>query len=484
MTDSATKPKQAAKAVFTTGPTMRHVVVMTATSSIGLVSIFIVDVINLFYISLLGQQELAAAIGYAATIMFFSVSICIGISIATAALVGRALGAEDQDAARQRATSSLFYLLILTSGFALLLFPLLPWFLDLLGARGETRELALTFMRIVVPSIPLLGLGMCMGGLLRAQGDPKRAMYVTLSGGLAALILDPIFIFGLDLGIAGAAMATATVRLILVLVGLWGVVRVHNMLGPFRLRQSLVDIRPFLTIALPAIATQLATPVGNAYVTRSIAEFGDDAVAGWAIIGRVLPVAFGVIFALSGSVGPILSQNYGARAFERVTSTMRDALLFTLVYCLIVWAILALANGWIISLFDASDDAAILVRLFCLFVAGSYLFNGALFVANAAFNNLGFPIYATVFNWGRATLGIIPFVMVGRHYGAEGVLIGWGLGAVVFGIGGAAVAFRQIKSLPSRDDVDHPGTNIPPTANSPFTSGKAASFAVAPERPK
>ena len=124
MTDSATKPKQAAKAVFTTGPTMRHVVVMTATSSIGLVSIFIVDVINLFYISLLGQQELAAAIGYAATIMFFSVSICIGISIATAALVGRALGAEDQDAARQRATSSLFYLLILTSGFALLLFPL------------------------------------------------------------------------------------------------------------------------------------------------------------------------------------------------------------------------------------------------------------------------------------------------------------------------------------------------------------------------
>ena len=478
----AAAPTSSGKAAFTTGSTMRHVVVMTATSSIGLVSIFFVDIINLFYISLLGQQELAAAIGYAATIMFFSVSVCIGISIATAALVGRALGAEDNDRARSRATSSLCYLMVATILLALALYPSLPLLLNLLGAEGETLQLALGFMQIVVPSIPLLGLGMCLGALLRAKGDPKRAMYVTLSGGVAALILDPIFIFALDMGIFGAAAATVCVRLILALVGFWGVVKVHNMLGRFDLSAALADIRPFLAIAAPAIATQLATPVGNAYVTSAIAEFGDDAVAGWAIIGRILPVAFGVIFALSGSVGPILSQNYGARAYDRVSSTMRDALLFTLIYCLSVWLLLALANPWLISVFDAKGDAASLVQVFCLFVAGSYLFNGALFVANAAFNNLGFPIFATIFNWGRATLGIIPFVMVGSQYGAEGVLIGWGLGAVVFGIGGAATAFYQIKKLPERDieDGEDAHTNLPPTANSPFTSGKGASFAVEP----
>ena len=111
----AANNRSASKAAFTTGSTMRHVVVMTATSSIGLVSIFFVDVINLFYISLLGQQELAAAIGYAATIMFFSVSVSIGISIATGALVARALGAEDGDRAASRATSSLFFLLMFNS---------------------------------------------------------------------------------------------------------------------------------------------------------------------------------------------------------------------------------------------------------------------------------------------------------------------------------------------------------------------------------
>ncbi|MGI9365400.1 MAG: MATE family efflux transporter [Rhizobiaceae bacterium] len=476
----ATPAPQSSKAVFTTGSTMRHVIVMTATSSVGLVSIFLVDAINLFYISLLGQQELAAAIGYSATIMFVTISVCVGASIATAALVGRALGAEDLEKARGRSMSSLLFVLVLTIILTFALYPSLPAFLGLLGASGETLQLAVSFMQIVVPSIPLMGIGICLSALLRARGDPKRAMYVTLSGGAAALVLDPILIFGLDLGITGAAIAIVLVRCILVIVGLWGVVRVHNMLGRLDLNLTIKDTRPFLAIALPAIATQLATPVGNAYVTRTIAEFGDDAVAGWAIIGRLLLVAFGVIFALSGSVGPILSQNYGAKAFGRVNSTMRDALIFTLVYCLAMWAILALSRNWIIFAFDATGEAAALIEVFCLIVAGSYLFSGALFVANAAFNNLGYPMLATAFNWGRATLGIIPFVMVGSQYGADGVLVAWGLGAVVFGAGAVLVAFRQIHKLPERDSDNLPAPNLPPSANSTFATGKAASFVVEP----
>ncbi len=470
------KPAQNAESgAFTHGSTMRHVVVMTATSSVGLVSIFAVDALNLFYISLLGQQELAAAIGYAATIMFFSVSICIGISIAAAALVGRALGAKEAERARSLATASLIYLFVATSIIAAVVYPFLPALLALLGAKGETLELAVGFMRIVVPSIPLLGLGMCLGALLRAKGDPRRAMFVTLSGGACALVLDPIFIFWLDMGIDGAATATVGVRVVLVMVGFWGVHRVHKMLGPVSLPLLASQLRLFLTIAVPATATQLATPVGNAYVTASIAEFGDDAVAGWAIIGRLLPVAFGVIFSLSGSVGPIMSQNYGANRKDRVLQTLRDALKFTLIYCLAIWILLAMTSHWIVQLFGATGEAAELVEVFCLFVAGSFLFNGALFVANAAFNNLGFPLWATLMNWGRATLGIIPFVAVGKTFGASGVLIGWGLGAVAFGLAATYLAFRCIRSLP--DEIDRSQPRIPAVAGpeSPaFSSGRAA----------
>lgn len=465
----------AKKAVFTEGSTMRHVMTMTSTGAIGLVAIFLVDVINLFYISLLGQQELAAAIGYASTIMFFTVSVSIGFTIAATAITARAIGAGDEAAARRRAASSLTYMLILSILVVILIIPALPTLLDLLGAKGETKELSLNFMRIAIPSFPLLGLGMCLSGLLRARGDARRAMYVTLSVGGAALVLDPIFIFGLDLGLTGAAIAIIFVRLFMLGVGLYFAIKVHNLIGAPTLTSFKNNLKPFLIIGIPAVLTQIATPVGNAYVTAAIAEFGDDAVAGWAIVGRLMPLAFAAVFSLSGAVGPILSQNYGAHRFDRVTKTMWDSLLFGLVYCVAIWAILALTWSWIADAFSAENDARNLIRFFCLFVAGSFIFNGALFVANAAFNNLGFAIYSTVFNWGRATLGVIPFVWVGKAWGPEGILAGWGLGGIIFGVLAIVVCFRELKRLPQRADIKAEQAAIIPSANSPFTSGRGAS---------
>ena len=454
---------------------MRHVVVMTTTSSVGLVSVFFVDALNLFYISLLGEKELAAAIGYASTLLFFSVSVSIGMTIAASALVARAIGAGEDAKARSITTTTTLYIVAALCLFAFALFPLRSVLLESLGASGETLDMAVHFSGIVIPSIPLLGLAMASGALLRSKGDARRAMYVTLSGAIAALFLDPLLIFGLDLGITGAAIATVLIRIIIVFVGFHGVHVIHRMLGRPRMHEFASYLKPFFVIAFPAIITQLATPVGNAYVTFSIAEFGDDAVAGWAIVGRLVPVAFGVVFALSGAVGPILGQNYGAKLYDRVYGGMRDALLFSFLFCVAVWVLLAITNQWIVWLFSATGDAADLIRSFCFFVAGSFIFTAALFVSNAAFNNLGRPFYATMLNWGRATLGTIPFVYVGKEWGADGILIAWGLGGVFFGIMGGIGALNHIRKLPQIDCEDEQPPHIPPSANSPFTSGKGAS---------
>jgi len=473
---SASKPVGSAQAgVFTHGSIMRHVLTMTSTGAIGLVSIFFVDIINLFYISLLGEQRLAAAIGYAATIMFFTLSVSIGFMIAASALTARALGGGDKLAARKTAGASLVFTgavcILVTAG----IYPFLGNFLSILGARGETHAIALGFMQIALPSFPLLGIGMCLAGLLRARGDARRAMYVTLLSGLAALIVDPILIFGLDLGITGAAITIVIVRILFVIIALNGVHFVHKMIAVPDFAWLRSSVRPFFVIALPAILTQVATPIGNAYVTRAIAQFGDDAVAGWTIVGRLIPLAFAAIFALSSAVGPILSQNLGARQFDRVHQTLRDSLTFTLCYSVVIWAVLAITYPHIITLFQAKGDAALLIRFFCLFVAGSFIFNGVLFVANASFNNLGFPVFATIFNWGRATLGIIPFVWFGQKWGAEGVLAGWGVGGIMFGILAVIVCFRSLRKLPERARLEDDALPTAPSANSPFTSGKGAS---------
>lgn len=462
-------------AKFLAGSTMRHVVVMTATGSVGLIAIFIVDALNLFYISMLGVQQLAAAIGFASTLLFFTISTAIGFTIACSALVARALGRGDRAKAARMGGASLVLMGVSTALIAAGLWPFLRPVTALLGASGETLDLAVRFMRIVLPSMPVMALGMCAAGILRGVGDARRAMYVTLGGGVAAAVLDPLFIFGFGLGLDGAAIATVLSRFVLLAIGLYGAHAVHRLIRLPDAARLTAALRPFFAIALPAALTQLATPVGNAYVTAEMAAFGDEAVAGWAVVGRVLPVAFGVIFALSGAVGPILGQNYGARRYDRIVSAMRDSLTFTLLYVLAMWALLAIFAEPIADLFGASGTAHEVVVFFCRFAAGSFLFNGAIFVASAAFNNLGHPTLSTVFNWGRSTLGVIPFVYVGAQlYGPNGVVAGWGLGAVVFGILSVVVCFRVIGRLGSDAPPDEPLPPPPPAAESPFSTDKAS----------
>src|SRR3954469_20733351 len=107
-------------AKFVTGSTMRHVIVMTATGSIGLVAIFIVDALNLFYISLLGVQALAAAVGFAATLLFFTISFAIGLTIATSAVVSRTLGRGDRAGAARLGGASLVYMALITGAITVL----------------------------------------------------------------------------------------------------------------------------------------------------------------------------------------------------------------------------------------------------------------------------------------------------------------------------------------------------------------------------
>ncbi|WP_205826773.1 MATE family efflux transporter [Mesorhizobium zhangyense] len=471
------KPQASHTAKFTTGSTMRHVITMTATGSVGLIAVFVVDALNLFYISLLGVQELAAAIGFASTLLFFTLSIAIGLTIACGALVSRALGRGSREDAARMAGASMVFMGITTVLLSIAVFPFLRDLTAMLGATGNTLDLSTRFLQIVVFSTPLLALGMCTTGILRGVGDAKRAMYVTLAAAIAAAIFDPILIFGLGLGIDGAAISTVLSRVVMLAVGIYGAHRVHRLIRlPDRERLA-AAFRPFFAIGLPAVLTQIATPVGNAFVTTEIAAFGDQAVAGWAIIGRIVPVAFGVIFALSGAVGPILGQNYGARRYDRLMSTMRNALFFTVGYVLVMWALLAIFAHPIASIFGATGLSRELIEFFCLFAAGSFLFNGAIFVSSAAFNNLGYPTYSTVFNWGRSTLGVIPFVWAGAHfYGAEGVIAGWGLGAVVFGVVSMLVCFRVVRGIAGQPVPDETMPAPPPSAQSPFSTGKAATL--------
>ena len=160
-----------------------------------------------------------------------------------------------------------------------------------------------------------------------------------------------------------------------------------------------------------------------------------------------MSVVFGLIYSLSGAVGPVLAQNLGARQFDRVREGLRASLGFMVGAVALAWLLLAVLQGPLIQVFSLEGVAADMVHAFCSWIAASFFFMGALFVANAAFNNLGHPLWSTAFNWGRATLGTIPFAWWGAQYGPVQVLAGQAVGAVLFGSLAMWTAFRLTARL-------------------------------------
>jgi putative MATE family efflux protein len=430
-------------AKFLTGNLLRHISIMSLTSSVGLMAVFLVDFVDMIFISMLGKAELAAAVGYAGAVLFFTTSFGIGMAIAGGALVSRALGAGDEDGAKRISTNALLFGVIFGIIFSAIVWLNLEALTGLLGASGETQDLAVSYLQIIVPSLPFLLVGMVGGAILRAHGDASRAMMATIYGGLVNAVLDPILIFGLDMELTGAALASVAARVAIAATALIPIFRHHGGLRRPNLPDLRLDLVPVATLAFPAILTQLATPIGQAYVTRAMAEFGEDAVAGMAIVSRLTPVAFAVIFALSGAVGPVIGQNFGANQNDRVRRAYWDGIIFTAIIVVFMAILLFALRGPIVGLFQATGISRELVFLFCGPLALAFFFNGTLFVSNAAFNNLGHPYYSTWVNWGRHTVGTIPLVILfASWFGAAGVLIGQAAGGMIFGLISVWLALR------------------------------------------
>ncbi|MEL7214342.1 MAG: MATE family efflux transporter [Pseudomonadota bacterium] len=447
---------------FTTGSTMRHVVVMTVTASAGLMFMFLVDFATLFWVGQLGVERYVAALGYVATVQYFTISVGIGLAIAGTALVSRALGQGDTAKARNLAMGAMALTIIVQGGISTVVLLARDPLLMLVGAEGETLGYASDFLLITLPTLALMAVGMMAGAVLRASGEAYHAMMVTVLSGATAFVIDPIlilnsdvvlgvqlpFVFGLGWGLDGAAWGMVAARVIMACVGLWYVIRRHNLIARYSAHCLAITVKPFMLIAGPAIATQLSTPAGNAILTAQISQFGDSAVAGWTVISRLTVLGFGGIFALSGAIGGIIGQNNGAGLMGRVKSAYRDALVFCAGYTAVVWALLWVSTPAVIAGFSLTTEGAEVLRAFTGIAAGSFIFTGAIFVANAAFNNLGRPLWSTGVNWLRDGILMYPVaVLAVAGFAAPGVVYGQAAASVIVGVIATLIAWRYIDRI-------------------------------------
>jgi putative MATE family efflux protein len=422
---------------------------MTLPMIIGMIMLMTFGLVDTFFVSLLGTDPLAA-ISFTFPVTFTLISLNIGLGIGTSAIIARYLGAGDSLLAKEIATGALTLSFVLVGLLALLgVFTIDPIF-RLLGATEEHLPYIRDYMVVWYAAGVFLALPMVGNSVLRASGDTKTPSIIMAVGGLINAVLDPILIFGWGpipaMGIQGAALATMIawaigVFYILYLLAIKRKLMLARFLTWSELKMTSAGI---LKIGLPAAGANMLTPIAGGVMTAVVATYGTEAVAAWGVGSRLESIASILVLALSMSLPPLISQNFGAAKMDRVRQAYSLSLRFVVVWQLVVYAILWLLSGVIANAFAEEQKVADLIQLFLLIVPLGYGFQGVTILTNSSFNAMHKPMGALTLSLVRLFVFFVPICYFGSViFGIHGIY--WG--AVIANILTAIVAFIWFRKL-------------------------------------
>lgn len=423
------------RASFTTGSTLGHVLRMSSATCFGLLALFSVELMDMFWISQLENVALVAAIGFSSALMFLVRAICTAFAVSASALVSQALGAERPRRAHNFIHSTWFWSAIASGCIATALWFLAPTALSLLGANGLALEHAVIYFRINLLFLPILSLAVVSSAALRAYGKARVSLACELLGAGANALLDPLLIFGFGLELVGAAIATVSSQTLALLALVNVLHRLKKVLAAPFWPRIWNDRKVITRIATPTLATQLTAPIGGLYVMASVAQFGQGYAAGFAVVLRLIPVTQVLVFGFAGAIGPLIAQNYGAQNWPRVWRVISDTLAVLVVYTFVVSAALMLGTNWLLTIFSLGPEGSSIIKLYTYYMSWSCIPFGLFFLFVTVFNNTGRPVYSTVLTVLRATVGTIPLVWLGtKFWGPQGAVVGNVTGAFLSGL--------------------------------------------------
>lgn len=330
--------------------------------------------------------------------------------------------------------SALSGLLILCVGL-LFVGPIMRFF----GATQQLAEMSEIYFRITFAGIPFVMLGTVLSGLIRADGNPRYAMICMVAGCVVDLILDPIFIFVLHWGVAGAAWSNLIGQVLTCLLAV-------AYLGRFKLVQlkgrnffSWMEFSAFIRIGVASFIAQLASAVYMTFINKMIVVYGQQSQYGaeipLAVFGIMLKVcSIATSFSNGVAIGmqPILGYNYGEENYLRVKECLRSAVLIVSFFACFFFAIFQLFPLQIVQLFGEIDA---LHQSFAIDCFRTYMFAMPIFgfsmVSTGMFQATGRTVKSTFMALSRHILYVVPFsILFASWWGLKGLLVAAPVGDV------------------------------------------------------
>jgi len=443
------KPPSRRKGRLTEGPVERHLARIAAPTAWGVLMVMSIGLADTYYLARFGHIELAA-ISYVLPIQLVLTSAAMGLAVATNAVVSPPLGKGHQPHAHIRASAALLLTLVVSLVIVGLgLISARPLF-SMMGAKGETLDLIVSYMRIWYPSFVLLALAMVGNAVIRATGDAMRPATVMTVAAVSNIAIAPVFIFGFslipELGMTGAAIATFVSRIVMFLVLAAFLFRTVIFRAP-RKRLTVAIWQRLLLFGLPVAGTNVINPIGIAAITAALAFVGDQAVSAFGIASRIQLIAVVPFMALATAIGPVVGQNFGAGLKPRVSRALCVVIGIVIAYGFVLAAILFFGGGWLGALFTDHPAIAASVSLYMRILPASLIAYGIMLVMTAALNAIGRPVPGLIAAILRIGVVTIPGAFLAAAFGNIWLVFAVMAGGNIVGFAITLIAVRRAHLL-------------------------------------
>lgn len=408
------------------------------------------NLVDTYFVGGLGTDQMGAV-----TVAFPLGQIVVGLGLlfgnGAAAYLSRLLGRGDKDTANKVASTAL-YSSVLIGGIVILCFVIfLEPILRQTGAIESVMPYAVTYTSIYITFSIFNVFNVTMNNIVSSEGAAKTAMCALMAGAILNVVLDPIFIYILNFGVAGAAIATAISQIVSALIYLFYIFRKKSVFN-FRIKECCFSkeiMSEILKIGIPTMVFQLLTSLSISMINNAAKEYGGSVLAAMGPLTKIMSMGSLIVFGFLKGFQPIAGFSYGAKKFDRLQEAIKTSILWSTIFCVIFGLAAAVFSTDIMSLFTKSDMEMIRVGSIVLRASGvSFILFGFYTVYSFLFLVMGKAKEGCILGACRQGICFVPVILIlPMLWGLNGILYAQPIADVLSAIVTAYMAVQLHKEL-------------------------------------
>ena len=384
------------------------------------------NLVDAYFVGGLGESQMGAI-----SVVYPLGQVVVGLGLlfgnGAASYISRLLGRGDKETADKVASTALYSSVSVGSVIIIISMVFLHPILKLLGATDSILPYAATYAGIYIVSCIFNVFNVTMNNIVTSEGAAKTTMCALLTGAVLNIALDPLFIYVFDLGVAGAAIATAISQVVSTCVYLTYIFRKKSVFH-FRVKDCTYTketMSEIFKIGIPTLVFQILTSVSISLINNAAGGYGDSAIAGMGVVTRLISMGSLSVFGFIKGFQPIAGYSYGAKKFDRLREAIKTSILWSTVFCVIFGVILALFPTAIVSQFTKGDAEMIRIGAASLRANGiSIMLFGFYTVYSSLFLALGKGREGFILGACRQGICFIPVILL--------LPIVWGLNGIMY----------------------------------------------------